>query len=171
MQKTWVQSLDWEDPLEEDIVIHSSMLGWRIPWTEEPGRLQSMGLQNGTQLSHSVTLTTSTSHHHPYKCALTYSPITLLFYSTILITHLCVHGQSLQFCPTLCDPMDCNPTDSSVHGILQAGTLEWVCLPPGDLPNLGIKLMPPALQVEALLCTYCMADTILGGHTHVSRTG
>ena len=44
IQKTWVQILDWEDPLEEGIATHSSILAWRIPWTEEPGRLQSMGL-------------------------------------------------------------------------------------------------------------------------------
>ena len=45
MQKTSVQSLGWEDPLEKGMVTHSSILGWRIPWTEEPCRLQSMGLQ------------------------------------------------------------------------------------------------------------------------------
>ena len=45
MQETWVHSLDWEDPLEEEMATHSSILGWRIPWTEEPGGLQSMGLQ------------------------------------------------------------------------------------------------------------------------------
>ena len=39
------QSLDWKDPLEEGMAIHSSILAWRIPWTEELGRLQSMGLQ------------------------------------------------------------------------------------------------------------------------------
>ena len=39
----WVQSLGWEDPLEKGMVTHSSILGWRIPWTEEPGRLQSIG--------------------------------------------------------------------------------------------------------------------------------
>ena len=43
--ETWVQSLGWEDPLEEDMEIHSSILAWRIPWTEEPGILQSTGLQ------------------------------------------------------------------------------------------------------------------------------
>ena len=37
--------LGWEDPLEKEMAIHSSILAWRIPWTEEPGRLQSMGLQ------------------------------------------------------------------------------------------------------------------------------
>ena len=39
----WVQSLSWEDLLEEEMTTHSSILGWRIPWTEEPGRLQSIG--------------------------------------------------------------------------------------------------------------------------------
>ena len=42
MQETSVQSLGWEDPLEEGIAVHSSILAWRNPWTEEPGRLQSM---------------------------------------------------------------------------------------------------------------------------------
>ena len=45
MQETWVWSLDQEDALEEEMATHSSILGWRIPWTEEPGRLQSMGSQ------------------------------------------------------------------------------------------------------------------------------
>ena len=45
MQETRVQSLDWEDPLEEEMAIHYSVLAWRIPWTEEPGGLQAMGSQ------------------------------------------------------------------------------------------------------------------------------
>ena len=45
MQETWVRSLGWEDPLEEGLVAHFSILAWRIPWTEETGGLQSMGLQ------------------------------------------------------------------------------------------------------------------------------
>ena len=43
--QTWVQSLGWEDSLEEGRTIHSSILAWRIPWTEKPGSLQSMGSQ------------------------------------------------------------------------------------------------------------------------------
>ena len=43
MQETQVQSLDWEDALEKGIATHSSILAWKIPWTEEPGRLESMG--------------------------------------------------------------------------------------------------------------------------------
>ena len=46
MQETWVQSLGWEGPLEEERTPHSSTLAWKIPWTEEPGRQQSMGYQN-----------------------------------------------------------------------------------------------------------------------------
>ena len=44
-QEMWVRSLGGENPLEKEMAIHSSILAWRIPWTEEPGRLQSMGLQ------------------------------------------------------------------------------------------------------------------------------
>ena len=44
MQETWVQSLGREVPLEKEMETHSSILAWRIPWTEEPGRLQSMRL-------------------------------------------------------------------------------------------------------------------------------
>ena len=46
MQETWVQSLGWEDPLEEETATLSSILVWRIPWTEEPGGLQTMGWQS-----------------------------------------------------------------------------------------------------------------------------
>ena len=45
MQETRVRSLGWEDPLEKEMAIHSSTLAWKIPWMEEPGRLQSMGSQ------------------------------------------------------------------------------------------------------------------------------
>ena len=43
VQETQVQSLGWEDSLEKEMAIHSSSIAWKIPWTEEPGRLQSMG--------------------------------------------------------------------------------------------------------------------------------
>ena len=45
MRETWVRFLGWEDPLEKEMATHSSILAWKIPWTEEPGRLQSMGPQ------------------------------------------------------------------------------------------------------------------------------
>ena len=45
MRETRVRSLDWEDPLEKEMAIHSRTIAWKIPWTEDPGRLQSMGSQ------------------------------------------------------------------------------------------------------------------------------
>ena len=45
MRETQVRSLGWEDPLEKEMAIHPSTIAWKIPWTEEPGRLQSMGSQ------------------------------------------------------------------------------------------------------------------------------
>ena len=45
MQETWVQPLGREDPLEKEMALHCSILAWTLPWTEEPGGLQSMGLQ------------------------------------------------------------------------------------------------------------------------------
>ena len=45
MRETWIRSLGEDNPLEKGMATHSSILAWRIPWTEEPGRLQSLGLQ------------------------------------------------------------------------------------------------------------------------------
>ena len=45
MRETWIRALGWEDPLEKEMAIHSSTIAWKIPWTEEPGRLQPMGSQ------------------------------------------------------------------------------------------------------------------------------
>ena len=51
MQETWVLSLGQEDPLEKEMTAHSSILAWKIPWTEEPGGLQSMGSQSQAELN------------------------------------------------------------------------------------------------------------------------
>ena len=69
MQETWVQSLGWEDLLQKEMATHSSIIAWKIPWMEEPGRLQSMGSQRvrhdwANSLTHS--LTHSCRWHHPY---------------------------------------------------------------------------------------------------------
>ena len=57
MWETWVRSLGREDPLEKEMATHSSILAWKIPWTEEPGRLQSMGSQKSqTRLSDFTSL-------------------------------------------------------------------------------------------------------------------
>ena len=51
MLEIWVQFLDWEDPLEKGMAAHSSTLAWRIPWAEEPGRLQWRRSESQTQMS------------------------------------------------------------------------------------------------------------------------
>ena len=48
LRETWVQSLVSEDPLEKEMAVHSSTIAWKIPWKEEPGRLQSMGAESDT---------------------------------------------------------------------------------------------------------------------------
>ena len=61
VQEMWVGSLGWEDPLEEEMATHPSILAWRMPWTEEPGGGQSMGSQRvGHDWAH--------MHAHTYMC-------------------------------------------------------------------------------------------------------
>ena len=73
MQETWVLSLGWEDPLEEGMATYSSTLAWRIPWTEEPGGLQSMELQKSwiwQSDTHTHTHTHTNPHTHTQKYVL-----------------------------------------------------------------------------------------------------
>ena len=103
MRETRVWSLDREDPLEKETATHSSTLAWKIPWMEEPGRLQSMGLQ---RVGHDrVTLFS-------------------LFYITRSNNLHKVKVKDAQSSLTLCDPMN-----YTVNGILQARILEWVAFP------------------------------------------
>ena len=65
VQETWVWSLYWDDPLEKGMATHSSILAWRIPWTEEPGRVHSMGSQ---RVGHSWGTNTQThTHRHTHS--------------------------------------------------------------------------------------------------------
>ena len=69
-----------------------------------------------------------------------------------------MHAKSLQLCLTLCNPRDCSPPGSSVHGILQARTLEWIAFPPpGHLADPEIEPVSPctpALQADSLLLSH-----------------
>ena len=56
VQETWVLSLDWEDPLEKEMVTRSSIFTWRIPWTEEPGRPQSLDCKESDQTEYTHTV-------------------------------------------------------------------------------------------------------------------
>ena len=101
MWETSVRSLGWEDPLEEGMATYSSILAWRMPMTEEPGGLQSTGLQ---RVRHNWV----TKH------------ITAYMYAAA--------AKSLQSCQTLRNPTDGSPPGSPVPGILKARTLEWVAI-------------------------------------------
>ena len=68
MQETWVRSLGWEDPLEKGMATHSSILAWRIPWTEEPGGLHTVyGVTKSQTRLNDNTSTNSCSHRAPGK--------------------------------------------------------------------------------------------------------
>ena len=96
---------------------HSSTLDWKIPWTEEPCRLQSMRSQ---RVGHDWS-------------DLAAAAATLIW------------SEVAQSCPTLCDPMDCSLQGSSVHGIFQARVLEWVAISisMGSSPTQGSNLGLP----------------------------
>ena len=106
---------------------HSSTLAWKIPWTEEPGGLQSMGLQvvgHDWATSHILSqsdflrLSTYLDLHDPQ----------LVFSKYALAWPCAVIFLVAQLCPTLCDPMDCSLPGFSVHGIFQARILKWVAI-------------------------------------------
>ena len=77
MQETWVRSLGWEDPLEEEMVVHSSILAWKIPWTEEPGELLSTGSQS---VRHNWTQSYKRTDY--CSCVNCFLPLLWLFFSS-----------------------------------------------------------------------------------------
>ena len=103
MQETWVQSLGWEDPLEKGMATHSSILAWKIPWTEEPGRLQSAGAE---RVGHDWATNT-----HVLSGYLTW--VILQF----VVLCRCSVAKSR---PTLCYPMDCSAQASLSFTISQS---------------------------------------------------
>ena len=83
IQKTWVHSLGQEDPLEKEMATHSGFLAWEIPWTEEPGGLQSMGSQ---RVGHnSATKTILCIHTHTYKCT-NHTYILMICFTDLILT-------------------------------------------------------------------------------------
>ena len=121
---------------------HSSTLAWKIPWTEEPGRLQSMG-SLGVGHDWATSLSLFTFMHWRRKWQPT--PVFLAGESQgrgSLVgcrpwgrrvghdwSDLAAAVLVAQFCWTLCDPTDCGPPGSSVRGILHATILEWIAIP------------------------------------------
>ena len=142
MQETCIWSLGWEDPLEREMAAHSSTLAWKILWTEEPGGLQSMGLQSQIQLN-DFTFTWANSGRRwmagklvcwsPWGCKLSEWVKSLscvqLFVALWTVAH--------QAPPSIGFSRQEN----------------WSGLPfpsPGDLPNPRIEPRSPALQADAL---------------------
>ena len=84
MRETWVLSLGWEEPLEEGMAIHSSILAWRIPWTEKPGGLQSMGSQGIGHNWATNTFTFTLPKYHQLEmagltCVFIWFPIIIIY--------------------------------------------------------------------------------------------
>ena len=72
MRETWVWSLDWEDPLEKEMAVHSSTITWKIPWTEEPPGLQSMGVAKSQTRLSDFTFTRPFRSNTPKRCPFHY---------------------------------------------------------------------------------------------------
>ena len=142
MQDIWVRSLGWEDPLGKGMGTHSSILAWRIPWTDEFGRLQSMGSQ---RVGHDWATNTFTSPGLSFRMqdlvpwlgnkpgppglgAWSLSHWTTREVSTFVNyfnSHLVL---CRSVCPALGDPVDYGLSSFPVHGIFQARILEWVAM-------------------------------------------
>ena len=127
MQETQVQSLGGEDPLEKRMATHCSILAWRIPWTEEPGRLNNNNYIRDERLK-----------QRPRR-------------NSINWWRKVKESEVAQSCLTLCDPMDCSLPDSSVHGIFQARVLEWIAISfSRGSSRPGIETRSPPLQADTL---------------------
>ena len=131
MWETRVRFLGREDPLEKEMAMHSSILAWKIPWTEEPDRLQSMGSQSVrhdwvTSLSFTFyvsSITLGEGNCNPFQCSCLENPMDgETWRATVQFSSV------TQSCLALSDPMDCSLPGSSVHGIFQARVLEWVAI-------------------------------------------
>ena len=126
--------LVWEDAMEEGIATHSIFLAWRIPWTEESGRLQPTRLLYPWKFSGKTTgvgchfllqgiFPTQGSNLGLLHCRQFLYPLSHL--GSLI---LCCCSSVTKLCLTLCDPVDCSSPGSSIHGILQARILEWVAI-------------------------------------------
>ena len=130
--KVW--SLGWEDSLEEGMAIHSSILVWRILWTEEPGVLHSMGLQS---VRHSLS---DLAHTHAYLYCHFVNCLWAVFQSFLFLSSLTIllfglmtffqFSSVTESCLTLCDPMKHSTPGLPVHHQLLEFTqnhVHWVC--------------------------------------------
>ena len=145
-----VWSLGQEDPLEKGMATHSSILAWRIPWTELPGGYSPWNHKESDTTEQLTVSLSFFSHIHVYTCAC---------------------AKLLQQCMTLCDPMDYSPPGFSVHGKSTLfrqeywSGLPW--LPPGYLPNPRIK--PASLKSPALAGRSWQDPTCIHTRQYITR--
>ena len=120
IQETWVQSLSWEDPLEEEMATHSNILAWKISWTEEPGGYSQRVTKSPTQLSN--------KHFHFFTSIIENIKIKAN-YICLLIYESEKRCVSCSVVSTSMWPRDNSLLDFSVHEIFQARILEWATIP------------------------------------------
>ena len=147
MQETWVQSPGGEDPLKKGMATHSSILTWRIPWTEEPGRLQSMGSQT---VEHNFQIRKGVHQ----GCIL--SPCLFNLYSEF--------SSVAQSCLTLCDPMNRSTPGLPVHHQLLEFTQTYVhqvC--DANQPSHPLSSPSPALSLSQHQGSFQMSQLFASG--------
>ena len=132
MQETWVQFLVWEDPSEDSMATHSSILAWRIQWTEEPSGLPSMGSQR-------------ISHNWASKSIFYIFSKLLVHYHFILSYWTIQFSSVAQLCLTLCNPMDCSTPGFPVHQNLPEFTQTHI-------RRVGDVLQPSHILSSPFLC-------------------
>ena len=120
MQETQVRSMDWEDPLGKEMATHSSILSWKILWTEEPGWLQFMGMQ---RVGHNWQTNTLL-----FKKLVVKTNIIMVLFLVITIVVWCL---VIQLCPTL-------PNPGSEPGSLSLWVDSFPSEPPGKPKNIGV---------------------------------
>ena len=149
MGETRVQSLGWEDPLEKEMAIHFRTIAWKIPWTEEPGRLQPMGWQ---RVGHDWA---TSLHFHSLLISI------LIMYTCNTLSRAWTKKSSPALDHVKVKLLSrvhlfATPWTVAYQAPLSMGFSRqeyWSGLPfpsPGDLPNPGIKPRAPALQRDAL---------------------
>ena len=174
MQETWVQFLGWEDPLEEDMAAHSSILAWRIPWTEELGGLRSIAYQSqqdwGTEHTSKFTWFKTDQKHRKVMKKL--SPNLPILESPNPFwgggeecpqSIVCPSRKKevTQLCPTLCESTDCSPPRRLLMEFSRQEYWSELPFPSSeDRPNPGTEPRSPALQAVSFFTVWATKEAL-----------